>query len=352
MRVKSKVHFLPREFSWRKELKEAGLIYLFGGLLQLVLWSDYSEFSLDSFLVSFTYSGFFWVMLWKGSEHMVEFLDSFYSWFEHPVKRLLSSLVGITILTVFVVYFLDLMYDMLYFNKGFVAAITDLNGAPLLTTLFVNLGINTFMHGRGFLLEWRQVSIDNEKLKTEQVASQYNSLKNQVNPHFLFNSLNALSSLVYEDQARAVEFIRKLSQVYRYVLESKDEEVVPLKDEMAFVENFVFLQKIRFGENINIEISEAKDYFLVPPLAIQILVENAIKHNVISEKDPLSISIDFENDKCIIKNNRKEKRVKDSTGIGLNNLIGRYGYLTDREVIVKKDDESFEVQLPLLKMDK
>ncbi|MEQ8904188.1 histidine kinase [Ekhidna sp.] len=350
MGVRSKVQFLPREFSWKKELKEAALIYIFGGAIQLVLWSDYSRINLENFVISFTYSGFFWVMLWKGSEHLVEFLDSFYSWFEHPVKRLLSSLVCITILTVFVVYFLDLMYDVFYFKKGFTEAITDLNGAPLFTTLMVNLGINTFMHGRGFLLEWRQVSIDNEKLKTEQVASQYNSLKNQVNPHFLFNSLNALSSLVYEDQAKAVEFIRKLSQVYRYVLESKDEEVIPLEDEMAFVENFVFLQKIRFGENLNVKLSPSNGQFFVPPLAIQILVENAIKHNVVSEKDPLSIDIEFQDDRCVVRNNIKEKRVKDSTGIGLNNLIGRYSYLTDHEVIVNNNSGIFEVQLPLLKM--
>ena len=104
------------------------------------------------------------------------------------------------------------------------------------------------MHGRGFLIAWRQAAIDNEKLKTEQVAIQYNSLKNQVNPHFLFNSFNALSSLVYEDQDKAVEFIRKLSQVYRYVLDRKDEEVVPVEEELSFASNFIFLQKIRFGK--------------------------------------------------------------------------------------------------------
>lgn len=348
--MKPKGHFLYCDFNWRKELKEAALIYLFGGCLQLVLWGDFSNIKLYNFLISFTYSGFFWVMLWKGSEHMVAIMDSFYTWFDHPVKRLLLSLFSITVYTAFVVYFLDFMYDFFVFGKPFSKAFSELNGAPLLTTLFVNLGINTFMHGRGFLLEWRQVSIDNEKLKTEHVSSQYNSLKNQVNPHFLFNSLNALSSLVYEDQDKAVEFIRKLSQVYRYVLESKDEEVVSLDKEMDFVKNFTFLQKIRFGDNLKVKINSGDYKSFVPPLAVQVLVENAIKHNVVSEKDPLTVQVEVDDEYCTVWNSLKEKKAKDSTGIGLSNLIDRYQYLTDKKIMINKTEDSFEVKLPLLKI--
>jgi LytS/YehU family sensor histidine kinase len=153
---------------------------------------------------------------------------------------------------------------------------------------------------------------------------------------------------VYEDQEKAVEFIRKLSEVYRYVLESKDEEVVPLEREMGFVSNFTFLQKIRFGDNLQLIVDEIPANFYVPPLAIQILVENAIKHNVVSEKDPLHIHIRFERGYCFVENSLKEKKSKDSTGIGLKNLKDRYKYLTDREVIVDKDEKSFQVGLPLL----
>jgi two-component system LytT family sensor kinase len=304
-----------------------------------------------NFWLSFCYSGLAWVLFWKGSEVMVDIWDSSIPWIKAPIKRFLASLTSIVIFVFVVVWGLDLFFDMIVFGKSWTETIKA-TGAPYWSTLWVTLGINVFMHGRGFLLSWRQSAIDNEKLKTEQVASQYNSLKNQVNPHFLFNSLNVLSTLVYDNQDKAVEFIRKLSQVYRYVLESKDEEVVPIEEEMGFVRNFAFLQKIRFGDNLRIDIGEIKSERYVPPLAIQILVENAIKHNVVSEKDPLTVKVDFEEETCTIWNNLKEKKVKDSTGIGLNNLIERYQYLTEKKVQVNKGEEYFEVKLPLLTVDK
>lgn len=346
--MEANAKFIQRKFSWRKEIKESVLIFLLGGVVQLAFWLDVSNFQWYNFFLNFSYSGFFWVMLWKGSEHMVEFMDGIYSWFDHPVKRVLLSASGIVFYTFIVVYLLDFTYDFFVFKKGFFEAFEELNGAPLVTTMLINLGINTFMHGRGFLIEWRQASIDNERLKTEQVSAQYKSLKNQVNPHFLFNSLNALSSLVYEDQDKAVDFIRKLAQVYRYVLDSRDEEVVPVNDEMTFVKNFVFLQKIRFGDNLQVELQEGSPQHHVPPLAIQVLVENAIKHNVVSEKDPLSIKVTFEDQYCRVWNSLKEKKAKDSTGIGLDNLIERYHYLSNESVNVTKKDDYFEVDIPLL----
>ncbi|MEP1032299.1 histidine kinase [Ekhidna sp.] len=338
--------------TWQRQLIEIGLIFLFGGVLQLVLWGDLTRVEMDYYVINFSYSGFFWVMLWKGSEYMVAPLNALYSWFEYPVKRFITSVLAIVVYTSFVVFLLDLCYDYFVFGKDFKSAIKDLNGSPLTTTLMINLVINTFMHGRGFLLDWRQASIDLEKLKTEQLSSQYNSLKNQVNPHFLFNSLNALSSLVYDNQDKAVEFIRKLSQVYRYVLDCMDDEVVSLEREMAFVKNFIFLQKIRFGDNLRVNITDDMPNLFVPPLAIQILVENAIKHNVVSEKDPLTIDIDLQGEYCVVRNNLKEKNVKDSMGVGLENIKARYQYLTDLEVMIAKSQGYFEVKIPLLNVTK
>ena len=274
----------------------------------------------NNFWLSFFYSGMAWMAFWKGSELLVDFWDSHIPWIKAPLKRFLASVISIAVLVYLIVWGLDLFFDLVVFKKSWEETIKD-TGAPFWNTLWITLGINVFMHGRGFLISWRQSAIDNERLKTEQVASQYNSLKNQVNPHFLFNTLNVLSTLVYDNQEKAVEFIRKLSQVYRYVLDSKDEEVVPIQEEMEFVKNFAFLQKIRFGENLHVEIGEMKSNRFVPPLAVQVLVENAIKHNVVSEKHPLTVKVDFEGDLCIVWNNLKEKKVNDSTGIGLNNLI-------------------------------
>jgi sensor histidine kinase YesM len=339
------------EINWRKHLKEAFLIFCFGGI-QILIWCPDCWGDTYRFSINFSYSGIFWVMLWKGSEFLVDILDRGYSWLEHPVKRLFTSIVSISVYTAFVVVFLDFIYDVFFLGVKVTETLDDLSGAPLFSTIMITLGINTFMHGRAFLLEWRQTSIDMEKLKTEQVTTQYQSLKNQVNPHFLFNSLNALTSLVYDDQEKAVKFIRKLSQVYRYVLDKKDEELVPIQDEIDFMENFIFLQRIRFGENLKIEIKNENEDGYLPPLALQILVENAIKHNVISEKDPLRISVNIGIESCQVVNTIKEKLDKDSTGIGLNNLKARYEYLSKEGVVIEHTNDRFTVRLPILQLEK
>lgn len=335
----------------RYHLISAILIFIFGGTINMVFLctgclKEPYLLSRD-FYISFVYSAMAWTAFWKGSEFLVEIWDKRIPWIEAPLKRFLVSLTSITVFVFLTVWGLDLFFDLLVFKKTLSKALEGSN-ASFWTSLLITLVINIFMHGRGFLLSWRQASIDVEKLKTERISSQYNSLKNQVNPHFLFNSLNALSSLVYDNQDKAVEFIRKLSQVYRYVLDSMDDEVVSFEREIDFVENFIFLQKIRFGENLRVKISEHRPSLFVPPLAIQILVENAIKHNVVSEKDPLTIEIEVQDNFCIVRNNLKEKKVKDSTGIGLENIKSRYQYLANDEVKITKTEECFEVRVPLL----
>ncbi len=310
-------------------------------------WEDLYRITLN-----FTYSGFTWLFLWKGSEAIVAVLDAVYTWLEYPLRRFLLSALSIVIYTSIVVFFLDFAYDVIVFGLTPSESFEELNGAPLVGAILVTLSINAFMHGRAFLLEWRQLSVDMEKLKTEQVSTQYQSLKNQVNPHFLFNSLNALTSLVYDDQAKAVEFIRRLSQVYRYVLDKKDEELVPLEDEIGFMNNFIFLQQIRFGDNLKITLSNEQQEGFLPPLALQILVENAIKHNVVSERYPLTIDVKIADDYCYVKNNIKEKLDKDSTGIGLNNLKARYQYLTKKQIGVENDGVDFLVKVPILYLEK
>lgn len=339
----------------RKQLIEVILIFLFGGIVNMTVFCtgcfDEPYFLSRNFYISFCYSGIAWAAYWKGSEYLVDLWDKRIPWIVAPVKRFTVSLVSITVYVFLIVWILDIYFDLVMFDKSISEALES-SSSDFQTSLLLTLGINVFMHGRGFLLEWRQASIDVEKLKTEQIASQYNSLKNQVNPHFLFNSLNALSSLVYDDQEKAVEFIRKLSKVYRYVLDIQDDEVVDLEREMEFVKNFIFLQKIRFGENLRVKLVEELPDLFVPPLAIQILVENAIKHNVISEKDPLTIEVGIQDNYCVVRNNLKEKRVKDSTGIGLANIRSRYQYLTDAEVNISKTENCFEVQIPLLNIKK
>lgn len=328
-------------------------LFLFGGLLKiLVFCSECFESSYifsQGFYLSFSYYGLSWVTYWKGSEFLVELWNNRVSWVKTPIKRFVVSFLSIVFFVFVSVWALDLFFDLLISNKTLSEAV-QASDAPFWNVLLITMIINVFMHGRGFLFEWRQASIDIERLKTEQVFTQFQSLKNQVNPHFLFNSLNALSALVYEDQDKAVEFIRKFSQVYRYVLDKKEEEVVPVKDEVDFLKNFIFLQKIRFGDNLKFELVENTEVRNIPPLALQLLVENAIKHNVISDEHTLIVRVELQKEYCIVTNNIKEKLTKDSTGIGLTNLKERYKYLSNKEVIFSNDGKFFEVKIPILEL--
>jgi len=179
-------------------------------------------------------------------------------------------------------------------------------------------------------------------------------LKNQVNPHFLFNTLNALTSLIYEDREKAVRFINKFSDVYRYVLESKDKEVVSIEEELEFVRAYSFLLQTRYEENISIEIPEERIHGYIPPMALQLLVENAIKHNVISDEHPLFLKIRMDDQHIRVENNITETRENydQHKGIGLKNILSRFEILTEKPVKIEKDDLQFRVILPVLQMER
>lgn len=197
----------------------------------------------------------------------------------------------------------------------------------------------------------RQALLEAERLKKEQVQSQLEMLKSQVNPHFLFNSLNTLASLISEDPDLAVDFVRKLSKVYRYILEIRDLHTVPLQKELSALRAYHFLLGIRFGESLNVKIDIAdrhmNDHIL--PLSLQMLIENAVKHNILSIHKPLWIEVFVSKDRVIVRNNLQRKNQQtDSTGLGLQNIKNRYQLLGSQPVDVIVTTQSFSVSLPLL----
>ncbi len=249
------------------------------------------------------------------------------------------------------------LYIELYHGASFVKSIKATGffraiAIPLIITTIIAL----WGHGREFLLSWRESAVDVERLKTENLKSKFESLRSQVNPHFLFNSLNALSSLVYADQGKAVNFIQKLSEVYRYVLDHQNDEVVDLQTEVTFLESYVFLNTIRFGNNFKVNYVDLDDLrtYSIPPVALQMLVENCIKHNEISKEFPLIIEVRKENETIVVENNLNPIDIpkRDSNGLGLSNIISRYELLSDRKVGVEKSDTKFSVRLPLLTISK
>jgi LytS/YehU family sensor histidine kinase len=204
-----------------------------------------------------------------------------------------------------------------------------------------------------FFSKWKQSVRETEELKKSNLQSQLDSLKNQVSPHFLFNSLNTLSSLIEEDQTQAVQFVNELSRVYRYLLQSNDKELTPLRDELSFLNAYFFLLKTRFGEAIQMEISINDEFmsYLIPPLTLQILVENAVKHNIVSQSKPLLIEVVYEgNEQMSVANNIQKKTVHvASNGMGLANISAKFKLLNQPEIVINTDNNKFKITLPLLK---
>jgi len=198
----------------------------------------------------------------------------------------------------------------------------------------------------------QDVQLRTERLEKEALQAQFAALKSQVNPHFLFNSLSILSSLVHAGAELSERFIDQLSKAYRYVLEQKDNERVPLKTELAFIQAYRFLLNIRFGNKFDvvIDVSEAvQQRYSIAPLTLQLLVENAVKHNRMSAKEPLQVHIFVVGNCLVVQNNRQLRpQSETSTGVGLQNIINRYALLTSSPVHIEENKETFVVQIPLI----
>ncbi len=332
-------------------LKEVlqGLLVTF--VIALAIVVSFGNFLWTNVIYSWTLT----IALAYGNGYINDLLDRHISWIHQPVRRLLLALAAMFGYSLVAVLLIDVVFIRVIFVHRFAEYFANFTWQDYLERTYFPLGITvvitTFLTSRSFLLSWREAAIEAERLKTENMASKYESLRSQVNPHFLFNSLNALTALVYEDPDMAARFIKKLSEVYRYVLDTRHREVVSLQEELAFLESYIFLQKIRYENNLQINLQlPRQEKIMIPPLSLQMLLENAIKHNEISEEKPLHIALYLENDEYIVVSNKLQKKNirETSSGIGLENIKLRYEYLTKKVVEVLSGPEEFTVKLPLL----
>jgi LytS/YehU family sensor histidine kinase len=218
-----------------------------------------------------------------------------------------------------------------------------------LLDLATGLALNISFFAEHFFSEWKKSIERAERLEKEKALVQYDNLKNQLNPHFLFNSLTSLNSLISEDQELASQYLKHLSRVYRYLLENR--EFVSLKQELEFLENYKFLIKMRHGDALLIytDIPADKYDFQIIPVTLQNLIENALKHNIINGENPLTIRI-YSDDSylCVSNNLQRKKTVENSNRQGLENLKNLYQYLSTEKVSVTETPDSFTVRIPLL----
>ena len=305
--------------------------------------------SLSSYLISI---GISFVVIF-GLILLMKWLNKRYSWEEAPGNRFYIQVILVVAFVILVVQLIRTTLNLAFYPDGFIRLLDEIIITVYffvisLLMVFLDMGIN-------LLNKWRYSLVEIERFRNENLAAQFEALRMQVNPHFLFNSLNTLSSLIYQDQDTASNFVRELSTVYRYILEKRKDEVVTLEEEMKFSGSFQYLLELRFKNKLifNIDVDEPARKMMIVPLTLQILIENAVKHNIVSAKKPLTIDIFVEENKVLVVSNTLQKKNVDSasTGIGLENIRSRLALLSDREMDVEESDGNYVVRVPLLEKD-
>lgn len=279
----------------------------------------------------------------------VHYINKFISWGQNPTKRVLIFILSFLVISLIVTLMLCLPKLKTY-SWGELFASRQLE-AVFLVAAMLNILV---MGATDVILYYRtshRKALDAEITKKNKVKYQYEQLKRQLNPHFLFNSLNVLDYLVHTNPDRASDFIGKLAGVYRYLLSKESETVVTLEEERAFVNMYVDLLKERFPEGLEVEMDLDVRYLktYVIPCSIQLLVENATKHNVISKEHPLRIRIDIQGPFIRVENNLFPRtQDADSSKLGLKNIEGQYQALFGKSISIRKTDELYSVSLPII----
>jgi LytS/YehU family sensor histidine kinase len=331
----------------KKEYLLAVIFSIIGGPLVTYLSCRSCIQDLEKFFITASVSTMMWIVMWIGNSELTHFINKRISWVQFPFKRFVVGIISTVGYTVFVAMILLKLWEWsrdIKFTSYYIF---------ILISLIITFLITLFLHGREFLLQWKQSAVEAERYQKESLSAKYESLKNQINPHFLFNSLNVLSNLVYTDQEKAALFIKKMADVYRYVLDTQGRELVDVEEELKFAESYIYLQQIRFGNNLKVNIQVDHNHGKVLPLAIQMLIENAIKHNEVSSQLPLEININSTQSYIEVVNTIQAKYLprEDSPGLGLENIRKRYEFLTSQPVEVKDQDGKFLVRIPVLSLN-
>ncbi len=319
-----------------------------GNLLMIVMLRN-EPYTLKMFTYASVNSVLFGGTFMIGLTMIIKFFDHKFPWLQFPLKRLIIQFIAT------VIFSLTVIVAAIFFNGYFThQAVTSTyfieNGLFMIKIAFsfifvISLVSNAIL----FFKNWKETAVQQEKLKREQLALQYETLKSYVNPHFLFNNLNSLTSLISSNPEKAIDFVKKLSEVYRYVLDQKDQELVDLASELKFLESYMYLQKIRFDTKLDVQIDVNPGNFKVIPLSVQMLVENAIKHNEISDKKPLTIRIfTKDNEYLTVENQLQKKSGSEGNGSGIKNITDRYRFFTNKNVTIGISLERFRVTIPLL----
>lgn len=300
---------------------------------------------------SFLYTILIALIVWQGNRYLHASLRCYFDWINKPLQKIMVLVLSAIFYTVPVSVLLLVGWYELFTNEPTNWQIISQ------TTLIILIAVIFITHVYETVILVKQAESDmirNEQLERAKVEAELEALKNQIDPHFIFNSLNTLSHLIEEKPARARQFNDTLADVYRYILQNKARDLVLLGDELSFLKSYFLLLKIRFEKAVQLETQideEALEHYLLPPICLQLLAENAIKHNEFSQDMPLIFSVRLEKEELIVENKLYPKELrKPSSKIGLNNLKERYKLITGKDIGISDANGEFTVRLPVLNL--
>ncbi len=329
------------------------LVPLFGIAIPLITQMvPHEQFSNWQIKLSYLYTISIAFVIYEGVRFLQFTLRSYFDWLNKPFKKIVAFIITIPFYVVPVSVLMLVGWYKIFMNGLVDWSVVRLSSIIILIAVFflVNLYETVFL-----VRDVANDKLQQEQLERAKAEAELEALKNQIDPHFIFNSLNTLSHLIEEKPEKAKLFNDHMADVYRYILQNKAKDLVLLREEMLFMQDYFSLLKIRFEDALQLEteIDETLwDQYLIPPISLQVLLENAVKHNEFSETSPLQIQLLFVENELQMRNKLKEKKLrKPSSRIGLQNLEERYRLSTGRSIRIERSDDAFTVCLPILKID-
>ncbi len=323
------------------------LVYLIGNFIS----EGFDYKTVNDFLIDFGFYQLYAFVLGYSNMAFFDYMER-RKWNQgDTIKRVILGIIGSTIITLVGIFLLRLFTSTVIYNIDFSTFIEKESWKGYSFGLWITLTIVSVFHVIYFYNRYQKNKIKEQKVIAGTASAKFDALKNQLDPHFLFNSLNVLTSLIEENPDSAQKFTTSLSKVYRYVLEQKNKDLVSVDEELDFARTYMSLLKMRFEDSIIFEIPEkANDpESKVVPLSLQLLLENAVKHNTVTTSKPLHIKIYESDGNLVVENNLQTKAiVKKSSGVGLENIKQRYELLTNKKVNINQQADRFAVAIPML----
>lgn len=335
---------------WRRHV----LMLVFGSVVGAIAFSGGRALSSwTAFGISAGWSLVVWVTQWYGHGFIEEWLSEKAPWQTKPRSRLFLSLLLHILYAIVAIVLVNIMMEWIIAvsrDKPFRLERDGMVDSGIIASA-IAIVISVVMTCVGFYHHLRRSLAREAQLEAELATFRYESLRTQLNPHFLFNSLNVLSELVLDDPKQAVQFIRQLSDIYRYILDARERELVPLDEELSFLNTYCDLLKIRFEGALDVHLSiDVLPEDCLVPMALQLLVENAVKHNVVSVREPLQVELLRSEDWLVVRNPLRPLRTPpEKSGRGLDNLKKRFAFFSEQRVVIDDGPDWFEVRLPVLK---